>query len=52
MAMVYASNDLALMVPTEVLSESSIPAMARAISTFIEVRIYCRKNIWQLNDMM
>ncbi len=37
MAMVIASNTLAQLVPTEVLKEQTIPAMAKCISVFIKV---------------
>ncbi len=37
MAMVLASNTLAQLVPTEVLKEQTIPAMAKCISIFIKV---------------
>ncbi len=41
MAMIYASNALAQLVPTEVLKESTIPAMAHCISAFIKVDLCC-----------
>lgn len=37
LAMVHASNDLAMLVPTEILSELTTHAMAKCISTYIKV---------------
>ncbi len=38
LAMVHTSNDLAMLVPAEILAETSTQAMAKVIVSFIKVR--------------